>query len=173
MNKSSAILRTSSSLIHPIRRQSFSNITSRASSQPNRFNYNPDPLAVEPLPTGLSTFRRETAISLRQSGSRRPPRRVRLLTRDFIEDGLCNPHYGYFATQVEIFDSPSSGIQFDTLRNAQAFENEIALRYAPRQSWHTPTELFKVLSVFSLSFFLLLFLLFLFFILSSGFTNAR
>ncbi|KPV74371.1 uncharacterized protein RHOBADRAFT_48607 [Rhodotorula graminis WP1] len=33
-----------------------------------------------------------------------PPKRVRMLARDFIEDSLYNPNYGYFATKVEIFD---------------------------------------------------------------------
>ncbi|KAG0143239.1 hypothetical protein CROQUDRAFT_724658 [Cronartium quercuum f. sp. fusiforme G11] len=118
---------------------------SRASSHqiPGRYNYNPDPFASEPLPDALSRFRRETAASLRESGSRRPPRRVRLLARDFIEDALCNPHYGYFATKVEILDSPAGGIGFRTIKDGRAFEREVADRYGPRQSWHTPTELFK------------------------------
>ncbi|KAH9821772.1 S-adenosyl-L-methionine-dependent methyltransferase [Melampsora americana] len=123
--------------------RSFSSVPSLGSKKPSSYNYNPDPFAAEPLPAGLLNFPRKTAESLANSTSRRPPRRVRLLSREFIEDSLCNPHYGYFATQVEILDSPEVGIPFEKISNLRSLEAEIANRYGPRQSWHTPTELFK------------------------------
>lgn len=87
-----------------------------------------------------------------------------MLAREFIQDSLYNPHYGYFSTQVEIFDPDkvtggSEGIDFAGLKNTVAFEEEVTRRYAAeednrgeggstsasaRQVWHTPTELFKV-----------------------------
>jgi len=44
-----------------------------------------------------------TADSLRTRKER--PRRVKMLMRDFIEDSLYNPHYGYFSKNVSIFSS--------------------------------------------------------------------
>jgi hypothetical protein len=93
---------------------------------------------------------------------RDPPRRFRALVRDFIDDSLYNPHYGYFSTQAEILETgvdETVGLPFGEIRNEVAFDNEIAKRYgalstdvaipgrgegAARQVWHTPTELFKV-----------------------------
>ncbi|GAA5990237.1 hypothetical protein JCM11641_001794 [Rhodosporidiobolus odoratus] len=95
-----------------------------------------------------------------------------MLARDFIEDSLYNPNYGYFATKVEIFDPDraggddmaaerTEGFDFTSFRSTTDFENEVARRYmvfegrgssgeepaagekAGRQVWHTPTELFK------------------------------
>ncbi|OBZ73669.1 NADH dehydrogenase [ubiquinone] complex I, assembly factor 7 [Grifola frondosa] len=74
-----------------------------------------------------------------------------MLVRDFIEDSLYNPHYGYFPKQATIFTS-SETIDFASLRNGTHFQQEVAKRYAAygldtdgpgRQIWHTPTELFK------------------------------
>ncbi|KAM0754444.1 DUF185-domain-containing protein [Meredithblackwellia eburnea MCA 4105] len=74
-----------------------------------------------------------------------------MLTRDFIDDCLYNPNYGYFSTQVSIFDpdqyqpaSPGStgakgvtskksarteGFDFSNLRNQREFDEEVARRY--------------------------------------------
>ena len=80
-----------------------------------------------------------------------------MLVRDFIEDSLYNPQYGYFPRQANIFNSIHP-VDFRTLRNSTEFQQEVAKRYyelegqqksaeAPGpglQIWHTPTEMFKV-----------------------------
>ncbi|KAI0011964.1 DUF185-domain-containing protein [Xylariaceae sp. FL0662B] len=86
---------------------------------------------------------------------RERPRRVKMLMRDFIEDSLYNPHYGYFAKQVVIF-SPGEPFQFNSLRDEPSFHAQLGRRYTEfedaldakahddtRQLWHTPTELFR------------------------------
>ncbi|GAA5956456.1 hypothetical protein JCM10213_006870 [Rhodosporidiobolus nylandii] len=68
-----------------------------------------------------------------------------MLAREFVEDSLYNPSYGYFATKVEIFDpdraasssSPpgakgverAEGFDFGKFRSTAAFEDEVARRY--------------------------------------------
>ena len=75
-----------------------------------------------------------------------------MLVRDFIEDSLYNPNYGYFPRQATIFTA-TDPINFKDMRNASEFQAEVAKRYEAfevdeegpgRQIWHTPTELFKV-----------------------------
>lgn len=83
------------------------------------------------------------------------PRRVKMLLRDFIEDSLYNPSYGYFSKQAVIF-SPGEPFDFPALANEEAFHTEVGKRYTAfedeldekeydetRQLWHTPTELFR------------------------------
>lgn len=95
-------------------------------------------------------YRRVTANDL--ENEQEPPRRVKMLVRDFIEDSLYNPNYGYFPKQATIFDALEP-IQFRELKNSVHFQEEVAKRYAAygpdgegpgKQLWHTPTELFKV-----------------------------
>lgn len=76
-----------------------------------------------------------------------------MLARDFVDDCLYNPHYGYFSTQAVIFDpdriSPTAstskvitpvvdetelatraqGFDFTELASSAAFEDEVARRY--------------------------------------------
>lgn len=70
-----------------------------------------------------------------------------MLARDFIDDCLYNPHYGYFSTQAVIFDpdqvpgvgrkevpgaalrTRAEGFDFASMRNSREFEDEIARRY--------------------------------------------
>ncbi|KAJ7019461.1 S-adenosyl-L-methionine-dependent methyltransferase [Mycena alexandri] len=76
-----------------------------------------------------------------------------MLVRDWIEDSLYNPNYGYFPKQAVIFDTQHTTFDFGSLRNAVDFDVEIGKQYAAygadehhgpgRQIWHTPTELFK------------------------------
>jgi hypothetical protein len=88
---------------------------------------------------------------------RKPPRRCIMLARDFVDDSLYNPHYGYFSKQATIFTvSDEGGFDFNTCKDTLEFMNRISARYAEiegdlndvndimRQVWHTPTELFKV-----------------------------
>lgn len=116
----------------------------------DRINYNdnysfsdiPDPEHVK--------YKRVTANDL--ENERRPPRKVKMLVRDFIEDSLYNPNYGYFSKQATIFTAREP-INFSSIRNMAAFEREVAERYAEygadgdgpgKQIWHTPTELLQV-----------------------------
>lgn len=94
-----------------------------------------------------------TANQLR--GRRERPRRVKMLTRDFIEDSLYNPSYGYFSKQVVIF-TPGEPFDFNNIQDEPEFHRLLGERYTEfedkldleepnetRQLWHTPTELFR------------------------------
>ncbi|KAL9103217.1 MAG: hypothetical protein Q9163_001704, partial [Psora crenata] len=94
-----------------------------------------------------------TADTLRSRRER--PRRVKMLARDFIEDSLYNPHYGYFPKQATIF-SPGQPFDFNTMADEPEFHKQLSERYTAfedeldakefsesRQLWHTPTELFR------------------------------
>jgi len=84
-----------------------------------------------------------------------------MLVRDFIEDSLYNPNYGYFPQQATILSSDEDSFNFTMLRDSNEFQEEVAKRYdryesgdkegPGRQLWHTPTELFKVFSVLLLA----------------------
>merc|ERR1711977_681318 len=94
-----------------------------------------------------------TADQLR--GRRERPRRVKMLMRDFIEDSLYNPSYGYFSKQVVIF-TPGEPFDFNNIQDEPEFHRLLGQRYTEfedkldlkepndtRQLWHTPTELFR------------------------------
>lgn len=109
----------------------------------DRFSFadTPDPEHVK--------YKRVTANDL--ESEREPPRRVKMLVRDFIENSLYNPHYGYFSKQANIFASPQP-IKFNSLRSSVEFQEVVARHYAGYgrgssgpgvQLWHTPTEMFK------------------------------
>ncbi|KLO19074.1 DUF185-domain-containing protein [Schizopora paradoxa] len=75
-----------------------------------------------------------------------------MLVRDFIEDSLYNPHYGYFPKQATIFSNSDTMVDFSQIRNGNQFQELVAERYAGygmdkagpgRQIFHTPTELFR------------------------------
>ncbi|KAK6210757.1 hypothetical protein LQW54_005962 [Pestalotiopsis sp. IQ-011] len=85
------------------------------------------------------------------------PRKVKMLMRDFIDDSLYNPHYGYFSKQAVIF-TPGEAFDFNSFRDEPAFAQENSRRWTEfedkldaklpepndtRQLWHTPTELFQ------------------------------
>lgn len=83
------------------------------------------------------------------------PTRNKMLVRDFIDDSLYNPNYGYFSKQAVIF-SPETDFQFNDMDDHLEFMNILGQLYkdiegdadevdeVARQVWHTPTELFKV-----------------------------
>ena len=78
-----------------------------------------------------------------------------MLMRDFIEDSLYNPHYGYFSKNVTIF-TPGVPFNFNQIKDEPEFHRLLGQRYTQfedrldereyneaRQLWHTPTELFR------------------------------
>jgi hypothetical protein len=127
-------------------------VASRARKPPkDRFNYNPEIFFDEAPDPEHATYTRITSNDLERYTE--PPTRVKMLVRDFIEDSLYNPHYGYFPQQATIFTSAGDPINFRAMRDSVEFQNEVARRYSTygtdkegpgRQIWHTPTELFKV-----------------------------
>lgn len=101
--------------------------------------------------TDKAEYRVVTANEL--ESCREPPKRVKMLVRDFIEDSLYNPHYGYFPKQATIFSSADTMVDFSKIRNGNQFQELVAERYVGygmdkagpgRQIFHTPTELFRV-----------------------------
>ncbi|KAI9812471.1 MAG: hypothetical protein M1827_004702 [Pycnora praestabilis] len=101
-------------------------------------------------------FRRYPTVTADGMRSRRErPKRVKMLTRDFIDDSLYNPNYGYFSKQAVIF-SPGDPFDFNNIRDEPEFHKLLGQRYTTfedaldakepndtRQLWHTPTELFR------------------------------
>ncbi|KAL4969353.1 amidase signature domain-containing protein [Aspergillus stella-maris] len=94
-----------------------------------------------------------TAKELRHRQDR--PRQVQMLTREFIDDSLYNPYYGYFSKHATIF-SPGEPFDFNSIEDGPAFHRMLGERYIEfedlldeknpdeaRQLWHTPTELFR------------------------------
>lgn len=124
----------------------------RAGKPPkDRINYNPEIFFDEAPDPEHMAYARVTSNDLERHT--KPPTRVKMLVRDFIEDSLYNPHYGYFPQQATIFTSSGNPINFRAMHDSVEFQNEVAKRYSTygtdeegpgRQIWHTPAELFKV-----------------------------
>lgn len=130
----------------------------RAKHAKDKFNYNPEVSFSAHVAEEHLAYPRVTANDLAKSSDGAPPRGVRMLVRDFIEDALYNPNYGYFSKQAVIFTAPgeeNEGFDFNSFKDSAQFESAVASRYVEcgsvtetegpgRQIWHTPTELFKV-----------------------------
>jgi hypothetical protein len=127
-------------------------------SPPNakdKWNYNKTSLDAEPTPAQVMLKQVDANILEHEAT---PPKGVKMLARDFIEDSLYNPHYGYFTKQVKIFDTQGTPFEFWRLRDSTEFQEEVGKQYASygadkhhgpgKQLWHTPTELFKVSKYF-------------------------
>ena len=131
-------------------------LPSRTSGK-EKFNFNPEVVFSAQVPQEFLSYPLVTSNDLAKSFTA-PPTRVRMLIRDFIEDALYNPHYGYFSKQATIFTAPgeeNEGFDFSNFKDTTHFEAAVAQRYVEcgslsdsdgpgRQIWHTPTELFKV-----------------------------
>lgn len=134
-----------------LQRSSFSTRTLR-----DRYNFNGETSFNDAPDSDVLLYPRVTANDLAKN--REPPTCVKVLTRDFIEDSLYNPHYGYFSKQATIFSASNSeqGFDFNSIKNARQFDKLVADRYTDlaeksehsfgpgAQVWHTPSELFKV-----------------------------
>ncbi|OXV07714.1 hypothetical protein Egran_04522 [Elaphomyces granulatus] len=101
----------------------------------------------------LRTYPLVTANDL--CNRRERPKELKMLTREFIDDSLYNPHYGYFSKHATIF-SPGEPFEFNNIEDGPAFYRLLGERYTQfedqldavkpddtRQLWHTPTELFR------------------------------
>lgn len=120
------------------------------SNKREELNFNPEVYFDDVPNPEYINYKRVTSNDL--EAFKHPPRRVKMLIRDYIEDSLYNPHYGYFSKRATIVTSPKH-IDFGTLRDSVEFQEEVAKRYVPygkdepgpgKQLWHTPTEIFKV-----------------------------
>lgn len=118
----------------------------RPEEHEDKWNYNRSSLFDSSSAEDPATFKLVTANELRKLTQ--PPRSVKMLARDFIEDSLYNPNYGYFSKKATIFDWDDKPLTFSAIRDSAEFDAVVTKRYAAyeaeRQLWHTPTELFKV-----------------------------
>jgi hypothetical protein len=129
-------------------------LRSDSKRSPDKIDYSPFPAFADSPKADAETvaYRRVTANELESHAA--PPTRVKMLVRDFIEDSLYNPNYGYFSKQATIFSAMDKPIEFGRMRDGAEFQEEVASRYSAygldskdgpgRQIWHTPTELFQV-----------------------------
>lgn len=98
----------------------------------------------------------EMTTSTELARKHRRPKRTKMLMRDFVEDSLYNPHYGYFSSQAVIFNPGSDPFDFPSMNSESDFYSQLGRRYTAfedaldaekhdetRQLWHTPTELFR------------------------------
>ena len=129
--------------------------TPRKSRPPDKIDYNSKPefsyTSLDSSSEEHVNYKLVTANDL--ESSKDPPKRVRMLIRDFIEDSLYNPHYGYFPRQANIFSSSDDMLDFSKIRDSNEFQEIVAQRYMGygadaegpgKQIFHTPTELFRV-----------------------------
>jgi hypothetical protein len=121
-----------------------------------RYNFNKEASFSEEPDEESLAYPTVTAKEL--ANLKEPPRKVKMLTRDFIEDSLYNPNYGYFSKRATIFsldESQQEGFEFSSIKNSRHFQGLVGARYKEyldqsqssvvgSQVWHTPTELFKV-----------------------------
>jgi len=117
----------------------------------DKWNYNADPFDGR---VGDDQIQLPMVNANKLEKETQPPVGVKMLVRDFIEDSLYNPNYGYFPKQATIFNTEDTTFDFPNIRDSAEFQEEVAAKYAAygadshdgpgRQLWHTPTELFKV-----------------------------
>lgn len=113
-----------------------------------RLDHFPDDMSKQ-----LREYPRVTARELKHRQQR--PKRVKMYTREFIDDSLYNPHYGYFPKNATIFNLETP-FDFNSIRDGNEFGKLVANSYSEfdneldavhqddlRQLWHTPTELFR------------------------------
>lgn len=123
---------------------------------PNTYSYT--------LDMNEENFNRFPAVTAKKLARRNErPKNVRMTAKEFIDDSLYHPGYGYFSKEVEIF-TPEKPFNYKNIKDEDEFMtrwNDEYKRYdnlplnnpqsrpqkgrnnAHRQLWHTPTELFK------------------------------
>lgn len=69
------------------------------------------------------------------------PFKCKLLARDFIDDSLYNPNYGYFNKNVDIIKYKN--IEFNKVKNDSQLQSLLSINSSKSSEWHTPTELFN------------------------------
>ncbi|KAK6541122.1 hypothetical protein TWF694_008495 [Orbilia ellipsospora] len=112
-----------------------------------------DKLVPGDLSVEFAKFPLVTASIL--ANRRERPKMVKMLVRDYIDDALYNPNYGYFSKEAVIFNTDTP-FDFRRIKNETAFHQIFAEEYKIfedkldeehpndlRQLWHTPTELFR------------------------------
>ncbi|KAF3175210.1 hypothetical protein TWF225_000919 [Orbilia oligospora] len=101
-------------------------------------------------------FKRYPLVTAAKLASREErPVMCKMLVRDYIDDALYNPHYGYFSKEAVIFNTEKP-FKFPQIRDETAFHKDFTQQYKEfedkldaetpnnlRQLWHTPTELFR------------------------------
>ncbi|KAI5995444.1 putative S-adenosyl-L-methionine-dependent methyltransferase-domain-containing protein [Pisolithus albus] len=122
----------------------------RPNRDKDKINYNPDISFSADVSDEHLSYSRVTANELASIGDNAPPKCVRMLVRDYIEDALYNPHYGYFSKQATILTAPgeeNEGFDFNGFKDSAHFESAVASRYMEcgsvtetegpgRQIWH-------------------------------------
>jgi hypothetical protein len=79
----------------------------------DKINYNISPFVLEEDNAHLK-YKRVTAEDL--TTHKTPPKRVKMLVRDFIHDSLYNPNYGYFPNNAVIF-SPEKSFDYGSMND--------------------------------------------------------
>ncbi|KAL9934135.1 hypothetical protein V8E36_007217 [Tilletia maclaganii] len=101
----------------------------------HRSQYNYDIFATKP-DEELTALPLVTADNLAKSATR--PKGVRMLARDFIDDSLYNPHYGYFSRQAVLLpdhqlqpagSNPADGFSFASFKSERDFMRHVEERY--------------------------------------------
>ncbi|KAI7872018.1 S-adenosyl-L-methionine-dependent methyltransferase [Spinellus fusiger] len=97
-----------------------------------------------------STFKRLTA----QDATSQPtvPTHTKMLVRDFIDNAMYHPSYGYVSKQGDVF-SPDIEFDFPAMQSHKEFTKGLISMHKEaqatrddtdtNQTWYTPTELFK------------------------------
>ncbi|EPS41009.1 hypothetical protein H072_5140 [Dactylellina haptotyla CBS 200.50] len=137
---------------HPPRRRLHTSAVCRVSTDETGWLPR-DKLPTEDLAEEFNRYPLVTAAALAKRRER--PKMVKMLVRDYIDDSLYNPHYGYFSKEAVIFNTEKPFV-FPRIKNEIAFHQDFALQYKEfedkldaespnelRQLWHTPTELFR------------------------------
>ncbi|KAG8838913.1 hypothetical protein FRC18_002141 [Serendipita sp. 400] len=121
----------------------------------DEFNFNRDVYDLEGGDAQDDEIGRYPCVTAEQLARyKAPPKGVKMLVRDFVQDSLYNPNYGYFSQRADIF-SPVDPIKFNEISEAAEFDAVVGRLYQEydsnidprnvtgRQVWHTPVELFK------------------------------
>ncbi|ODQ68345.1 DUF185-domain-containing protein [Nadsonia fulvescens var. elongata DSM 6958] len=88
----------------------------------------------------VGKYKLVTAQQLR--GYDKRPVNVRMLTRDFIEDSLYNPHYGYFQRFTRFTPSADRNLRYPYINEPRAFFNQWTrqTQFPPASEYHDVAE---------------------------------